>query len=72
MILQSLLQIKIAPAKKEISFHNPSLPSYLQVIKISGLIVDGFFAELEIENHNNLVNVLWKNQPEEWKLVIIR
>jgi glycogen debranching enzyme len=72
MILQSLLQIKIVPAKKEISFHNPSLPSYLQVIKISGLIVDGFLAELEIENHNNLVNVLWKNQPEEWRLVIIR
>lgn len=72
MILQSLLQIKIVPDKKEISFHNPSLPSYLQVIKISGLIVDGFLAELEIENHNNLVNVLWKNQPEEWRLVIIR
>jgi glycogen debranching enzyme len=72
MILQSLLQIKIVPAKKEISFHNPFLPSYLQVIKISGLVVDGFVAELEIENHNNLVNVLWKNQPEEWRLVLIR
>jgi glycogen debranching enzyme len=72
MLLQSLLQISIDPSKREISFHNPYLPSYLKSITISGLIVDGIKVELEIQNYHDLINVQWKNQPEDWKLILIK
>ncbi|WP_143961489.1 amylo-alpha-1,6-glucosidase [Litoribacter populi] len=74
MLLEALLQIKIRPEKKEISFFKPILPQYIKFINISKLTVQGFNIDLEITNYEGeeMFSVNWKNQPPDWKLVVIK
>ncbi|MBT0811737.1 amylo-alpha-1,6-glucosidase [Litoribacter ruber] len=74
MLLEALLQIKIRPEKKEISFFKPILPDYIKFINISGLAVQKFKIDLEITNYEEeeMFSVNWKNQPPDWKLVVIK
>ncbi|MFT2008696.1 amylo-alpha-1,6-glucosidase [Pontibacter sp. 13R65] len=74
ILLQALLQIRINPSKKEISFHKPILPGYLEAIRIKNLQVCDLLADLEISRHgnDNMVGVNWENHPEDWKLVVVK
>lgn len=74
LMLYALLQIEIDPERKEISFRDPYLPSYLENVMIRALRVGSLTVELEInrQRDNNQISVYWKNQPKDWKLILIR
>jgi glycogen debranching enzyme len=74
MLLDALLQIEIDPVRKEVRFQNPYLPDYLESIMIKELQVTTHLATLEIQRqqNNNQVSVYWANQPDDWKLILVR
>lgn len=74
MLLQAILQIKILPATKEIVFDKSILPGYIQNIMIHGLSLGDKNVDLEIIRYeqDNMVGVNWQNQPDDWKLVVVK
>lgn len=74
MLLQALLQIKICPFKKEVSFQKPIMPSYLEMIKIKNLRVEDTLLDLEITRHgsDDMTGVTWEKQPDNWKLIVVK
>ncbi|MDW7693656.1 amylo-alpha-1,6-glucosidase [Flammeovirgaceae bacterium SG7u.111] len=74
MLLKAVLQIKISPLTKEISFQKPILPSYLEEITIKNLLVGNGFVNLHLvrHNHDQMVGVNWENSPEGWKLTVVK
>ncbi len=74
LLLYALLQIKINVDKKEISFHAPCLPGYLERVVVKGLRVGDLLAELIInrQQNDNQISIYWKDQPKDWKLILVR
>jgi glycogen debranching enzyme len=74
MLLEAMLHIKIRPDRKEISLSKPILPKYIKEIIIHKIPIQDFFIDLEITNSKgeDMVSVNWKNQPDDWKLVVIK
>ncbi|MDJ1484060.1 amylo-alpha-1,6-glucosidase [Cytophagaceae bacterium YF14B1] len=74
MFLKSILQIKISPLRKEVSFHKPILPEYLQSIEIKKLRIGDSFVDLEITRHgaDNMIGVNWNNTNKEWRLIVVK
>jgi glycogen debranching enzyme len=74
MLLYGLLQIEIDPEQKQISFHNPFLPAYIENVLIKELKAGNLLIDLEINRHkdDSQISVYWKNQPNDWKLIVIR
>src|SRR5690606_36911716 len=72
MLLQSLLNPRFNPRRREISLHRPVLPDYLCRIRVSGLQVSDISVNLEMErpHHDRRVSVHWPNQPHDWKLIV--
>lgn len=74
MLLQALLQIRISPLQREVSFHKPILPAYLERIRIQNLQAGNSLMNLEItrHDHDDMVSVNWENYPVDWKLVVVK
>ncbi|WP_235336989.1 amylo-alpha-1,6-glucosidase [Pontibacter korlensis] len=74
MLLQALLQVKICPVKKEISFEKPILPAYLEKVWVQQLKVGESWVNLEVirHEHDDMISVNWENYPENWRLVIVK
>lgn len=74
MLLQSVLQINISRTKKEISFHKPILPSYLESINIKNLSIGETGVDIEITRNGgeNMIAINWVKPPEGWKLIVVK
>jgi glycogen debranching enzyme len=73
-LLKAILQIKIQPLKKEVSFNKPVLPSYLKSINIKGLPVDGGYVDFEIIRYgrDNMIGINWNKNLDDWRLSIVK
>lgn len=74
LMLKAILQLTISPGKKEISFRKPILPKYIGHISIKNLWIGDGHVNLEITRHgsDSMVGVNWVNQPDGWRLSIIK
>ncbi len=74
LLLDAMLQMKIDVEQKEIRFQAPCLPGYLERVSIKGLIVDHHFVHLEVvrQQDDHQISIYWKDQPRDWRLVLVR
>lgn len=74
MFLKAVLQIKINPGKKVLSFHKPFLPSCVKNVTIKNLQIDGTEVDLEIIRHNknDMVGVNWNYTGADWDLTVVK
>lgn len=74
ILLKAILQIQVLPAKKEILFCKPMLPSYLERIRIQNLDLSGTLVSLEIVRHgkDTMVGINWDYEGDEWRLSVIK
>lgn len=74
MLLKAILQVRIVPLKKQISFHKPTLPPYLDTLHIRNLEVGDMQIDLELIRHgrDNMVGVNWNYTGSDWELSVVK
>lgn len=74
LFLKAILQLQINHIKKEISFHKPILPDYLEAITIKNLELGSEKVDLELTRHgkNNMIGVNWNYEGVEWELKVVK
>lgn len=72
LMLQSCLQMFIDAPKKELTFNNPVLPSYLEKVCVRNLVVSSGVFELEFQRYEWDISIHVISKPHDWKVVVRR
>ncbi len=74
MLLKAILQIEIAPARKEIYFHKPILPAYLERVSIRQLDIGQQRIDLDLTRHgqDNMIGIHWNYTGSDWQLCVVK
>lgn len=70
MLLQACFQININALRKTITFSNPQLPSFLNEVTISHLMLDGKPCSFRMCLHEGDVSFHLLQKPDDWELLI--
>ncbi|MCU7551775.1 amylo-alpha-1,6-glucosidase [Chitinophagaceae bacterium LB-8] len=73
LLLKTCLRLEIDATKKEMYFHHPIMPAFLDTISINNLVIGDTRIMIDLNRYKNDVgiNVLEKEDPE-WKVVIYK
>lgn len=72
LMLQSCLQIFIDAPRKELTFNNPVLPSYLEKVCVRNLVVSSGIFELEFQRYEWDISIHIISKPHDWKVIVRR
>jgi len=70
MMLQACLRINVNALTRTITFEQPSLPSYLEQVAVSSLIVGDSFCNFNLARVGNDVSFNLVQKPEGWSVII--
>ncbi|MEO0330080.1 MAG: amylo-alpha-1,6-glucosidase [Bacteroidota bacterium] len=72
LLLQSLLNLRIDALSRRITFHCPTLPDYLEHIRIERLQLGSEYATLEMHRQAYDVGIQVIDKPNDWEIVICK
>ncbi|UII19728.1 amylo-alpha-1,6-glucosidase [Fulvivirga ligni] len=72
MFFKACLKINIEASTKTVLFNKPSLPDYLDYIRIDNIYTADGSIDLEINRHKSDVGIVVNKKPDSWSVVIVK